>query len=111
MGTSKQQFERLSERLKDERIKYLGHLIRESKDEPTRQAALNRNNTPNVGWKRRRGRPRNNWIELTMKEAWKRHRERLPYGKRKHKNKRRKFKTQDKKVIRGLVLGAEWRIY
>ena len=105
------QFEELSKRLQDERIKCLGHLLRESKDEPTRQAALNSDNTPNIGWLKRAGRPRNNWIELTMKEAWQRNRKNLPYGKRKHKNKARKFNIRAKRVIRGLLIGAQERIF
>ena len=105
------QFEELTKRLKRDRIKYLGHLLREDKREPTRRATFNPNNTPNLGYKKRPGRPRNNLITETTEEAWKSHRKQLPYGQRKHKSKKRKFNLKDPRVIKGLWIGAELRIY
>ena len=92
-------------------IKYMGHLLRENKDEPTRRATLSGEYRINVGREKRAGRPRNNWIEETLKEVWNKYRKALPYGYRKHKQKKRKFNFRDKKVIRGLVLGAHMRVY
>ena len=107
----KLQFEELTNRIKNDRIKYMGHLLREDKNEPTRKAVMQGSVTPNLGWTKRTGRPRSNWIEETLREVWKRHRKVLPYGKRKHKNKNRKFRVSDNKVIRGILLGAQHRIF
>ena len=106
-----EQFEELTRRLQRERIKFMGHLLREDKQEPTRRATFVDNSTPNIGWKKRIGRPRNNWIEETMRETWQKHRKSLPYGMRKHKNKKRKFNIRDKKVRQGLYLGAKSRLF
>ena len=46
-----------------------------------------------------------------MRETWNAHRDKLPYGERKHKQKKRKFSLTDKKVMRGLYLGAIMRIF
>ena len=104
------QYERLSKRIKRDRIRYLGHLFREEKNEPTRKAIIIAEHTPNLGWRKRIGRPRNNWLEETMRDAWNTLRAKLPYGKRKHKDKRI-FNLADKKCRLGLLLGARHRIF
>ena len=61
------------EYLIDRGIKLLGHLIRESADEPTKLATFNRGSAlPKLPKKRRVGRPKLNWVEETSKEAFKR---------------------------------------
>ena len=46
-----------------------------------------------------------------MRDAWNTLRAKLPYGKRKHNDKKRKFNLADKKCRIGLLLGARQRIF
>ena len=98
-------FMKISKYIARERIRYMGHLLRELDSEPTRKVTFVKGMTINIGWKQRVGRPRHNWIICTLREIWKQYRTRLPFGRR-HTGKKRKFNIKDNKVLAGLIYGA-----
>ena len=63
------EMEWVSEILKKRSNTYFGHILREEENEPTRTVAFIKD-MPNLGWRRRKGRPRKNWIEEMLSEAW-----------------------------------------
>ena len=61
----------MGEYISDQSIKLLGHLIRESDEEPTRQVTLKPVSCkPQLPRKKRVGRPRNHWTVKTAEKAW-----------------------------------------
>ena len=64
-------FENISDKLKQKRIKLIGHIIRESNEAPTRQVTFLPDSARHVTHpKKRVGRPRKNWIFCTKKDAF-----------------------------------------
>ena len=64
------QFRKISNILQEKRLAYLGHLLREPDDEATKQATFYKTNAPNIGHRRRAGKPRINLTIAPMEEAW-----------------------------------------
>ena len=68
-GKEVKEIEWISETVRKRANTYFGHIVREEDDEPTRAVAFTKE-MPNLGWRKRKGRPRKNWIEEKVKEAW-----------------------------------------
>ena len=84
----------------------IGHLLREQKDEPTRQATFYGEASPDLGDKKRVGRKRNNWIKIGLKEAWKRVRDCIPEGQTESGGKR-KYHRRSVIVNQGIKAAAD----
>ena len=62
---------KLSKTLDQRRLLLYYHTIREPLDSPTRQATFLKRVKPNLGNKKRVGRPKKNWTEMNQRKAWK----------------------------------------
>ena len=94
-----------------ERIRYVGHFLREPPEEPTRKVTFTRGHIPNLGHNKHVGRPKNNWIKEIVTEAWNKHRNSLPNGRKRHTWTKRQAYHKYIKILSGLHIGADLKLF
>ena len=96
---------KVSKEVKRAQMKLFTHLLREPADEPTRQATFqNTEARPNIGHKKRVGRPRQNWTIKLMKKTWHNLRKEIP------EHRRKKFRKRSKTIQHWLHDAANLRL-
>ena len=101
---------KVSKYIRNEKVKYIGHLIREAKTEPTRMATFYGEAKPDLGNKKRIGRKKNSWIKGGLKTPWKRIRHQVPQGYTENGH-HRKYHRRCANVELGLVIAADLRLF
>ena len=96
---------KISTDLKESQLRLLKHILREPGDAPTRLATFQKTRArPNIGTKKRVGRPRQHWTVQLMRRAWKDLRKQMP------EHKHNKFRKRSRTIQHWLYDAANLRL-
>ena len=99
--------EPISKEIRSQQIKYMGHLLRETKDEVTKRVTFVGEHTPNLDWKMRAGRPRGQWITHILRKIWNKFRK--TFVPQEEQISKRRFNHRHNGILAWIDYAALWR--